>query len=79
VTERACTALIAAALALRIAATPGAATAQTQTMQQACRADYDRLCAGVLPGGGRILACLQSHADKLDPACKEALAKVPAK
>jgi Cysteine rich repeat len=38
-----------------------------------CRSDYDRLCSGVRPGGGRILACLQSHAGALSPACGRAM------
>jgi Cysteine rich repeat len=53
---------------------PAVANAQT-TAQQACKADYQRLCAGVSPGGGRIVACLQSHPEQLSPACKDALAK----
>lgn len=68
--------LVAAPLfGILAAAMPGAANAQSQAMRQACREDYERLCAGTTPGGGRILACLQSHGDKLGSQCKEALAK----
>lgn len=53
---------------------PEVAHAQTAA-QQACKGDYQRLCANVSPGGGRIIACLQNHSDKLSAACKDALAK----
>ena len=31
------------------------------TSERDCAADVQSLCAGVKPGGGRVLACLQSH------------------
>jgi hypothetical protein len=55
------------------AAAPGVANAQA--MLQACRGDYQSVCAGTKPGGGRILACLQEQADKLSAPCKDLLAK----
>jgi hypothetical protein len=39
----------------------------------ACRDDIGTMCKGVDPGGGRIVACLQSHADQVSPGCKAAL------
>jgi hypothetical protein len=58
---------------------PAAAPAQPAppepSMQQACKADYKKLCAGVQPGGGRVVACLNSHKDDLTTACQEALLK----
>lgn len=47
--------------------------AQEREAMQACRADYEALCKGVEPGGGRIIACLMQHAEKVSPGCKEAL------
>ena len=41
----------------------------------ACQADVDKLCQGVEPGGGGIMACLHQNEDKVSVACKEALAK----
>lgn len=59
---------------------PGAAMAQqspaAQQAMQACRADYQALCSDVQPGGGRGLACLQQHADKVSDGCKQALASL---
>jgi hypothetical protein len=41
----------------------------------ACIGDHQRLCPGVLPGGGRIMTCLNAQADKLSQACFQALAE----
>ena len=46
---------------------------KAQSLAQICRADYERLCQNVQPGGGRILGCLSASADKLSPACRGAL------
>lgn len=40
----------------------------------ACIGDYRRLCPGVVPDGGRIVTCLNAHAEKLSQACFQALA-----
>jgi hypothetical protein len=59
------------------------ASAQTQVPQemrskamslaQVCRTDYERHCHDVQPGGGRVLGCLSANAEKLSPACRDAL------
>lgn len=46
---------------------------EAKALMQICRSDYDRLCAGVQPGGGRVLACLQNKSGELSPACAQAL------
>jgi hypothetical protein len=51
---------------------------EARTVMQACRADHDRLCSDVAPGGGRILACLQSHAGQLTSVCARALPRAQA-
>lgn len=50
---------------------PAAAFAQNAEQRAACEADYKKLCQGTLPGGGRILACLERQIDKLSDACKK--------
>jgi hypothetical protein len=49
------------------------------SVQEACKGDYEKLCAGVKRGGGRILSCLNSHRGELTTACQEALPKAPTK
>jgi hypothetical protein len=36
-----------------------------------CQADVKKLCPGIKPGHGRILACLEGKEDQVSPACKE--------
>ena len=43
------------------------------SLAQVCRTDYERHCHDVQPGGGRILGCLSANAEKLSPACQNAL------
>lgn len=48
-------------------------------VRSACSADIRTLCAGVAPGGGRIVQCISSNAASLSPACKEVLAPFAAR
>ena len=52
----------------------GAAVAQTLTAEEraACQADYDKYCKGTMPGGGRIIACLNKN--PISEGCKKVLA-----
>ena len=43
-------------------------------IRAACADDAQKLCAGVQPGGGRIVACLKEHKDSLSDRCKQAAA-----
>jgi hypothetical protein len=36
-----------------------------------CKADVEKFCKGIKPGGGRIWACLKSHGSELAPACTD--------
>jgi Cysteine rich repeat len=44
-------------------------------LRAGCAADAQKLCAGVQPGGGRIVACLKEHKDALSDQCKQAAAQ----
>jgi len=39
----------------------------------ACEGDVNTLCAGVQPGGGRILACLWHNRRKVSKSCRQGL------
>ena len=45
------------------------------TSERDCTTDVSSLCAGVTPGGGRVLACLQSHVGELSVGCSTNLSK----
>jgi phage host-nuclease inhibitor protein Gam len=45
---------------------------QLAAIRAACAEDAQKLCAGVQPGGGRIVACLKAHKDSLSDQCKKA-------
>ena len=50
-----------------------AALAQTLTAEEqaACKADFQKYCKGTVPGGGRIIACLNKQYAELADACKK--------
>src|SRR4051812_17235892 len=47
-------------------------------LRSACGADVRSICAGVAPGGGRIVQCLATQAAAISPACKDVLAQFAA-
>jgi len=63
-------------LLLVVCAATAAQFAQAQdqfaAMRAACATDAQKLCVGVQPGGGRIVACLKEHKDSLSDRCKQA-------
>lgn len=40
-----------------------------ENLAKACKADAEKYCKGVRPGGGRILSCLKGRESDLNPAC----------
>jgi Cysteine rich repeat len=53
----------------------GSAMAQNLSAEQrdACKADYDKYCSATMPGGGRIIACLNKQYGQLADACKKVI------
>lgn len=47
--------------------------AQAAAIRSACRADYQKNCAGVPPSGSAALSCLQKSKSKLSQACQQAV------
>jgi hypothetical protein len=47
--------------------------AVAQAVRAACAADARALCAGVQPGGGRIVQCMRDKRDSLSEGCRDAL------
>jgi hypothetical protein len=47
-------------------------------LRLACGADVRTLCAGVPPGGGRIIECLATQSASLSPACSDVLGQFAA-
>jgi hypothetical protein len=64
---------LAFAVLVAAAGFSSAAFAQTLTSAQrtACKADYEKYCAGTTPGGGRIIACLDKQ--PISAACRKAV------
>lgn len=60
-------------LATVLALAASAAVAAEPPSPQACRADAQKHCAGMQPGGGRIAVCLKRHEAKLSADCQAAL------
>ncbi len=52
------------------------AVAGLSYIAQQCEADIDRLCGDVVPGEGRILACLDDKKSDVSSLCKEAIGDV---
>jgi Golgi apparatus protein 1 len=53
-----------------------AVAAQQQPGRDACRADVERLCKNVQPGGGRVAQCLKDNEASVSAECKEHMAKM---
>lgn len=67
---------LALTLGLALGAWAPAARAQGAGVGQPCHADAGKLCPGVQPGGGRVLACLKQHEGELSGDCRAALPRL---
>ncbi len=66
---------------LAMAAAAGVLLTQNAFAQQGdiakyCKPDIERLCAGIQPGGGRLLQCLKAHPKEISVGCGQALQKL---
>jgi hypothetical protein len=48
----------------------------SENVRGACRADVERLCGDVQPGGGARRQCLRQHQNDLSPACHERVSRI---
>ena len=48
------------------------------TVKKACAADYSTNCSLVIPGGGRVIACMKENFSKLRRTCQDALKQAAA-
>jgi hypothetical protein len=64
---------ILTAAALSCASHAAFAQELTSAQREACMDDYNKYCKSVVPGGGRIIACLAKESERLTPACKKVL------
>jgi hypothetical protein len=50
--------------------------AEFEALRTYCKADIERLCPNVEPGGGRIKECLMAQKDQMTVGCAQALQKL---
>ncbi len=62
-------------LLLAVAVVLAAPRVLAQNVSKACKSDFEKLCPGVEPGQGRILACLNGKTDQLSQGCKDDVSK----
>ena len=53
---------------------PGAQKPLGESLRTSCANDIQKLCTGIRPGGGRIVACLHDHIIDLSENCSETIA-----
>ncbi len=42
-------------------------------VRQACQPEIEKLCAGIQPGGGRIMQCIRQHRAEVSDTCRSAM------
>jgi hypothetical protein len=72
--------IIALAALAAVCWQPNPSPAQAQSaVTDACTADYQKLCPGVAPGGGRVLKCFQARQSEVSARCLAALREARAR
>ena len=64
---------IAICVTLLFAISAGAQQSIVETVANGCKTEIDAYCKDVIPGEGRVLACLYARSDKLSGKCEYAL------
>ena len=52
------------------------ASGAARAAESACQGDVEKLCAGIPPGGGRIMSCLKANEAKVSAPCKKEIAAI---
>jgi hypothetical protein len=68
--------LLILAFMLTVSMQPAGAQQITDAQREACMGDYQQFCSGVIPGGGRIIACLRKNQDRISSQCRAVLPPV---
>ena len=55
------------------------AHADTADLRKYCKSDIQRLCKGISPGEGRIIACLKKNQKSMSVGCAQALQQMKGK
>jgi hypothetical protein len=64
---------LAVALLLLLAVSSSGSTQAAKAPLALCKADAERMCAGIAPGDGKIIACLKQHKNEVSVGCAKAL------
>lgn len=68
--------IVLASAAMPAFAQGSAADAEIEALRTYCKADIERLCPNVEPGGGQIKECLMQHKEQMSVGCAQALQKL---
>jgi cysteine rich repeat protein len=69
---------VAAILSLAFVSLPASTPPANAQALAYCKADAERLCSGVPPGGGKLVRCLKGHENEVSIGCAKELKKVKA-
>ena len=67
--------LVSAALPA-FAQQPSQLDKELEALRTYCKADIERLCSNVEPGGGKIKECLMAQKERMTVGCAQALQKL---